>query len=454
MDSGYRHYAPVFVVISTILSLALLGGCDAWSSQPTPTPESQQSAEPTAGVFTAEPLLLRDWGFAQEDDKVAFGFVVENPNADRAIEGSGYDVVALAQDGTALGLASGIISWVDPGEPWGIGGRFTLEAGEAVTVARLEIDLRSGDIVASYPRPAFEVSRISVLSDTVAPRVTALVNNPYRLPITDVRISVVTFGQDESVTGGGLTYAQVLPGEARTGVEISLGPVPTPLDAKIYVERSSLSQFVDPEERPEDAARPTLEGSGFTQAGRNLVWGGKVVNPNSEWGHVGLRLHLTTFDDDGRVVSARDGTVRLLFPGQALGLVEEIWLAPEISVSRVDAVIVPGVYIEAAEIEALPHLSLAEGSYEPGDLSDEVVGVVSNPTDITIRDLRVVALLYDADDQIVGGGTSWLDVVPAGDTVPVRVGVVGPVAATPERRAVAVARVEIHTQIRSITQYE
>jgi hypothetical protein len=144
----------------------------------------------------------------------------------------------------------------------------------------------------------------------------------------------------------------------------------------------------------------------------------------------------------------------LLFPGQALGLVQEIWLAPEISVSRVDAVIVPGVYIEAAEIEALPHLSLAEGSYEPGDLSDEVVGVVSNPTDITIRDLRVVALLYDADDQIVGGGTSWLDVVPAGDTVPVRVGVVGPAAATPERRAVAVARVEIHTQIRSITQYE
>ncbi|MGC9348399.1 MAG: hypothetical protein ACP5JG_09705, partial [Anaerolineae bacterium] len=64
------------------------------------------------------------------------------------------------------------------------------------------------------------------------------------------------------------------------------------------------------------------------------------------------------------------------------------------------------------------------------------------------------ALLYDAEDRLVGGGTTWMEIVPAGDTVPVSIGVTGPTPAMSEAGTGIVDRVEIHTQIRIITEYE
>ncbi|MGC9346752.1 MAG: hypothetical protein ACP5JG_01325 [Anaerolineae bacterium] len=294
-----RRLQPVTFAFALLLIATKCGLGSPW---PTATPADSQISEPEATLGVPEPLRLRDRGFTQEENRVSFGFIVENPNDDLALEGSGYELSVLAEDGTQLGTDSGIIQWVPAGERWGVGGRIALEPEQPGTVARLEINLRSGDAIASYPQPKFEVRRIRVFTDSITSRVTALVNNPYRLPVTDVRVSVVAFGENDTVVGGSFAYVEVLPGEAPAGVEVQLAPVKAPKRVELYVARSSLSNFVDSEARPEGVRVPVVLGQGFSQEGRTLAWAAKIANPNDGWGHVGLRYHLTAFDKEGDVL--------------------------------------------------------------------------------------------------------------------------------------------------------
>lgn len=146
--------------------------------------------------------------------------------------------------------------------------------------------------------------------------------------------------------------------------------------------------------------------------------------------------------DDGTVLDTNEGYINLLLPEQTLGLGSDLFLNEGMEIDHIDVQVLAGDFIE---IEPIPFFTYENVVFQPGSYSSKVTGVVVSPYSSDITDLKVSAIAYNENGEIIGSGDTFLDFSPANGKAAVEVSVT--VDGTP-------ATVEIYATITSLSDFD
>lgn len=356
----------------------------------------------------AENIKLGAKGYGQKQESVSYAFLVENPNADVAIENSAYQAAVYAADGAVLASDEGYIEVVLPGQTLGIAGAMTLPAQDLV-IDHIEVQVKPGKFAKSEPQPALATDQVVFFAGDYNSRVTGVVTSPYKNDLSLVRANAVAYDDAGQIIGGGVTYVDFLLAGAPTGVVIHTLMSGAPARVELYAAASGLSQF----NTPAAPAAPDIRvlAIGFGQDRWQSVHGFLVENRNRANAVEKSQYHVTAFAQDGAVLATESGYIELLLPGQKLGVAGGLSLpATDVAVDHVVVQVKAGNLRPA---EQQPTFTADKVAYLKGEMAAKVTGVIQNPYQQDVSQVRVSALVYDAFGAIVGGGFGYLDFVPA-----------------------------------------
>ena len=383
------------------------------TSAPTPTPSPTPTPRPNLPV-------LVDSGFGQNGRSAGYAFVVNNPNEGFSIERTQYQIAAYDVDGIVVKTDSGYINLLLPDQTLGVGGDLWLEEG--IVVDSIEIQLSSGQAVPTEALPPFTVENARYFaSDIFSSRATGVVYNPYNRNFSDLRVSAVVYDSEGNIIGGGFSFLNFILADDATGVDISVNHSGIADKVEIYDTLSGLTALTSPGDSPAGSSEIRMIDYGFGQERRQAGWGMLVENDNLDYVIERSQYRITAFADDDTVVATDEGYINVLLPSQTLGIGGDLFLREGINVSRIEAQVLPGTFVAS---EAVPSFGSENAAFRPGQFSNRVVGQIVSPYNKDITNLRVSAIVFDGNGDIIGGGFTFLDFVPANGKAAVEVTVV------------------------------
>lgn len=161
---------------------------------------------------------------------------------------------------------------------------------------------------------------------------------------------------------------------------------------------------------------------GFGQNKEDVGVAFVVQNPNAGHTIEGANYEIALLDDSGETVDTLLGTINTVFPGQTLGVGDSRYLGADVTIDAIE-VSLSGGELVADDTQA--GLAATSVRYFPGLPSPTISGVIESTYERDFADVRVHAILYDASDQIVGGGFTFVNFVPAQGTAGLRMPVKG-----------------------------
>lgn len=372
-----------------------------------PTPTS--TLEPTATPMPkAKETEIVAYGFGQDDRDLGFAFLVANPNAGFAVESSQYQVAAYDEAGAVVETESGYIEIILPGQTLGVAGTMWLD--EDVRTSEIEVQLLEGEFVPTEPIPTFTVDNAIYQEGDYAAYATGIVGSLYNRDLENVRVSAVVYNQVGDIIGGGFAYLDFILAGSTTGVEVSVTSSEGVAEVGLFPCVSGLTFLGSEEGMPEGAANLELLKQGFGQGDSEIGFGMLIENPNDALAVEDSQYHVTAYSEDGAVIGVDEGYINVILPGQSLGVGGDLFVRRGIQAARVDIQIKAGDFVDS---ERIPAFSAENISYQAGAYSPSVTGQIISPYAKDITDLRVSAIAYNDAQEIIGGGFTYLDFVPA-----------------------------------------
>jgi hypothetical protein len=410
---------------------------------PTATPAATSTPEPTPTTEPAEvqAITIVDYGFGQLTDRreVGYAIIIENPNAGVAFESSQYQVAILDDEGTVLSTNSGYLQLILPEERAAVAGSTFLPEGE--TAASLEVSFKEGRAEPLDVTTGFTASQETFLPDEYYPKVTGIISNPYSIDLDDVLVSAVTFDEAGEISGSGYTYMHFIPAHGETGVDMSVSVTGEPAHVELYASMSGLTLLHDRSDDLQSAELLELHSQGFGQQldRREVGWGFLVENTNVEAGIERAKYTVTLFDDQGYVIGTDYGYITLLLPGETLGIAGGIYPPEGYFPEKIVVQVLSG---SAVELDAREFFAADDATFVDDEYYPKVTGRITNLTDETLDDVIVSAIAYNDGGDIIGGGYTYVDFVPANGNAAAEVSI--QLSETP-------ARVELHPTLSSLT---
>ena len=213
-------------------------------------------------------------------------------------------------------------------------------------------------------------------------------------------------------------------------------PTPLPATPTATLEPSPTAPPPTPTPAPQILAIVT---HGFGQDERSVGWAFIVENPNADLAIVNSRYQVAAYDASGTVLETDSGYIPIVLPGERLGIASELFLNEGQVVERIDVQVKTGRF-EPLEVTSL--FATENVTYLPDRYFPKVTGIVVSSATRDLENLRVSAIAYDAAGNIIGGGFTYVDFVPALGRAAVEVSVT--VSAAP-------ARVELYPTISRLT---
>lgn len=197
--------------------------------------------------------------------------------------------------------------------------------------------------------------------------------------------------------------------------------VETPLEIERYLEVERLPSEAPAVaiEQPTAAPRFVAQGYGAGTggiSGREVGYGVVVENPDPDLAREHVEVVAAFYSREGTLLGIDREPVRILLPGQQLGVGKRVYLSGDGEVARLSVQLHPG-----APSPGAPSLLVAENAQHH---DSRVSGLVRNTSDREITTALVSAIAYDADGNVIGGGTDRVPVVAANGTSPVALPVV------------------------------
>lgn len=396
--------------------------------EPTTTPLPQREA-----------LVLGESGFGQDGRQAGFAFFITNPNTAYAVTSTDYQVAFYDDAGTVIETDSSNIELLLPGQTLGIAGTMFLDEG--VTVAKVDVQVNDGSFEPSDPIPTFSVDRVAYLADQILPRVVGVIASPYNWDVSNVRVAAVAYDEAGAIIGGGFTYVNFIPADSETAVSLSLTTSVIPDKVELYPAISGLTMLSD-ESRDEAVEPLRLEASGYGQDDSQVGYGLLVKNPSPGHAIENSQYRAAVFAEDGSVLGVDEGYIKLVLPDQTLGIGATLGVPEGANVTKIVVQVKSGV---AQETEALPFFTSENASFKPNDYFPSVTGIVKSPYGKDVKNLRVSALAYNAESEIIGGGFTFVDFVPSNGQAAVDVSI--RLAGTP-------AQVELYPALSGLSFFE
>jgi hypothetical protein len=373
-----------------------------------------------APIAEAKKLELGESGFGQGDQSVGWAFLIKNSNADQAVENSQYQVAIYDKDGAVLKTDSGYIEIMLPGQTLGIAGDVFLEKGQ--TASKLEVQISQGKASAMKPVPDFSVGQVNFIQGKYSSSAMALVSNPFKRDLTRLRVSSIAFDNAGKIIGGGYTYLNFILSESTTAVKVPVKSAGEVAKVILYPTFSGLSSIKSGDDRPKNIEAIKINKFGFGQERINAGYGLLVENPNEGVSVERSEYHITAYTRDGSIVAVEEGYIEVILPKQKLGVGGSFYLDEGVIADKIDVQVLSGEYVKS---DPVPPFTAENVTLLPGSYSTKVTGQIVNPYKKDISNLRVSAIAYDSEGNIVGGGSSYADFVPANGKAAVEVSVEG-----------------------------
>lgn len=381
--------------------------------RPIATQQPAATATTTDGAAQAVTLELVQQGFSevQAYDEVAYGFIVQNPDAVNAVINSDFRVTVY-QNGEALETDSGTLDSMLPGQRVGVGGSVFISSGrDADSIA---VELTAGEATVADLDPGFSVSRVAYYSEGLFPSATGVVGTTYSQPLQDFEVFAVAYDAAGAIVGGGYTFVSFITAGGTTGVEVNVSSAGEPDRVELYPIVTSLTIFGLAGTTSSDARPLTIVAEGFVPSRfeNELGWGFVVANPNTGLAAETTAYQVTAYAADGTVLGVYSSYISLLLPDERLGLGGSLYLPAGTTVERLEFDVL-GRYFRETEIRA-DFLTTAGVTYVGDEFSPRVTGTVQNSLERELRDVEVYVIAYNAAGQIVGGGFAFVDLIQAG----------------------------------------
>jgi len=408
----------------------------ATPTRPPAKPAATNTIPPTP-TLEPEPVTVIASGHGQIDQWLGVAFIVTNPNADLAIERTQYQIAVYDQSKAVVKTDSGYIEVLMPSQTLGVAARFTLS--EDVQAAHVEVQLSQGKPTAAEAMPDFGVSNVTFRLGDLGSEARGIISNPLDIDLRNLRICAIAYDQAGEIVGGGWAFLSFVLAQGEAGVEVPLTSASEVTRVDLYPGFLSLSTVTRETEMPADAARPVLVKSGIGQNDDEVGYGLLVKNPNEGYAIENTSLHFTIYDADGHVMIVHEGSIPVLLPGETQGIAGVFYGQAFQIADRLDVQLLPGTYTPSA---AIPSLSAENVSYQADSYTAKTTGMIVNPYDKEVSHVGVCAIAYDSAGEIVGGGVTRMDFVPAGGKAAVEVTTVS--AGTP-------ASVELYASVTQLS---
>lgn len=421
------------VFLLTIILMLILAACTTPSAQPaspdtsmtepgtgqtagndTTPAATEPPALPTPTTALPDPVSLElvDQGFTMAtNDTVHYGFLVRNPNPYHAVQNSTFTATFFDAAGAVLGTDDlGAIELVLPGQTLGVGDGLWLDDP---AVASMSVALTSGEpVVLTEALPSYQVSTGSICSIVHGMGMRAEIFNPYASNILLPRISVIYYDAAGKIIGAGTGYRSGLAANAKTGVLI-WGYYGEGMDHyEVYPGYRGIPSLVS--NLPSDAQPVKVTASGYTVNGTTLTYSVIIENPNSAYMVDLSVLSVNAYAADGKLVAGEPLRLIHLLPGQKLGISQDLDLCDGDVVDHIEVAIGSGEYTTSQESTYLvsENVTLQEGT---------VSGDLVNQSGMEIKVFYATAIVFDANDQIIGGGSQTVELIAAGGRVSVQI---------------------------------
>lgn len=354
----------------------------------------------------AELTLTGRQGFVIEDTSGVFLFEVENTNPKHAIEDSQFQIAIYDAANTVLDTNDNYIPVILPGEKQFIAYYFYLEDNQVAD--HIEVQLRSGKAEEfDLANPVFSIDQVQFLPDEYSPQVSGIINNNISNKISDLKVTAVAFDAQGQVVGGGYTYLNFLGPNSKSAIGVNVKVNQEPARVELYTAVSSFSAFT--EEDSTEAVLMLLD-QGFIQGEYSAGAIFLVQNTSTDSVIEDSEYRAEAYDEAGTVLATDEGYIEAVFPGETLAIYTDLYLPDGATLANVV------IQLNQGEVGSLPYqanpFSSTMVKYNDGEYSDSVTAIIANSDANLIEGPKVVAIGYDADGKINGGGYAYLDFVP------------------------------------------
>lgn len=172
-----------------------------------------------------------------------------------------------------------------------------------------------------------------------------------------------------------------------------------------------------PTREPTPAPNPlTVVAQGFGQRNGAASYAFVVSNPNPDLLAQNVRYQVAAYNADGVVLLADTDSIAQIGPGQRMGVAKQVNLPANLTVSRIEVLIRPGQFVQAPPLQELPVSNVAFIQGDP----PLITGILSNPLNRDLANIRVVGIAYD-NVGVIGGGATEVPFAPARGQAPISI---------------------------------
>ncbi len=377
--------------------------------------EVQQPAQlQSSSELIGDTLYVLDKQGVIKDEYYTYGaFVAGNPRTDCMYNYGKYDYVAYDADNNELYTDSGYLEVALPGGQ-------VLEViyfpEEAENADHFDVMLDAGDCI---PAPAtvdsLTISNPNIYDDDFYPTVTAIVNNTMDDFQTDVFVGALAYDSAGQIIGVGSSYIDHIYPNDYTGVEVYLNTtegseiasvefIPThSYFSKIGLDQSFFNTAYIADELPWIQIEDKYETVFY------------IINDDPTNAALDIEYRMTIVDESNNVLSVETGWIDYVLPGDVSPVYVSAQL-PEGTMAYTHFVeLSPGEF--GASPFASNPFTTANYSIDETGWTPAVTFDLTNGSDKAVSGLDMVVILYDADENFIGGGYTSSDIISGNSTV-------------------------------------
>lgn len=384
-------------------------------------PTSEPGAEPTSLPAIASSssssdtqsedtvLVMKEPIYIQDERNLITVFLFENQDT-AGIEDIEYTIIASDANGATLKTEDGYIDFIPAGGRSGVASQMYLDEGLVVENVDIEWTYYT-DASGSADTPfTFENSRYYF--DPYWDRFTSVMSNNSNSTFTNVHVDMIAYDAAGLVVGGGFTTLNFIPGNSKVGLSINGFVSDDPVTYEFFPKLSIITNESSDDNLFTDIS--TLK-TGFYYNETSLGGGFLVQNTTSEVMR-GAEYILTIYEEDGSVSQVANGIISLIWPGQTIGISPGTVTLSEGAAPTDFVVNVMAGEPFDQEFSTNP-LSVQSSTFVADNLYPKVTITIANAHNQEINNPYVTVLLYNAADEIIGGGYSYPDPIPANGTL-------------------------------------
>ena len=374
-------------------------------AEPTSLPAIASSSSSSDGISEDDVLVMKEPIYIQDQRNLITVFVFENVDG-AGIEDIEYTITVSDASGTTIKTDTGYVDFLDAGEVTGVSSWLFLEEGQVAEAVDIDWTYYTDATRTNHNPFSFENSRYYF--DPYWDRFTAVMVNNDSEAYTNVRVDVIAYDSAGVVIGGGFTNVNFIPGNDQVGISINGFVSDDPVTYEFFPRMSFISNDISNSQLTENI---NVLKSGFFY-NETTLGGGFLVQNTSEQVMKDAQYYISIYEEDGSVAQVASGYMNLLWPGQTFGISHGTVELSEGAAPTEFRVYLKSGNQEDHEFSTNP-LTATDVIFMPNPNFPKVSVTINNSQSEIVENPYLTVLLFNAEDEIIGGTYSYPDPIPA-----------------------------------------